>query len=915
MEPVFQASIAPASLSRRPAEKCDTSGAGFASSPATRVVAIGGNATGDGGSTPQLPDDDAVGDGKQRRGPSALGATTELWCVLLAVLIALWGFAIVDATTRPPRVEPSLVAGRPVLADRSTATTAFVRGVWDHQAQLRVQIAAAAGAQDALDPEATASDKELKVAVARRRATQDEVASGRGKGTAAIAAELYRGVAAVLDAAKSDIAATAEKCRTALSKIVVATRPPSVGGQFVVDGVAVGPNGPVSGAAFEPEEPSEPVEEIPRSPYVPPPDEWASLKPEERNTRRREAVVDAFLHSWKGYEKFAWGSDELQPRTKTAKNWNEASAQGMGLTILDSLSTLFVMGLTKELDKALDWVKKELTFNIDVDASAFESTIRAVGALLSIYELTGEKDAQLLKVAVDIADRILFAYNTSSGLPHATVNLQSHRHSTPQWSGGSAVLSEFGTAQLEFRTLSFHTKNPVYDMKVTHVMSVVESRCPADMLCPVYLSTSRLSWVTDHVTLGALGDSFYEYLLKQYLLTGRTEERYKRMYLGASHSIVEKLLFRSQPSNWAYVAEYKRGEYYHKMDHLACFVGGMIALGAQEVDTASRKSHLMSVAADLTETCVRMYTRQKSGVSPEFVEFPAGNDFINGAGYYILRPETMESLFYMWRFTKEQKWRDYGWAIFAAINRWCRIDSGGFSGLREVNVKRPVRDNLMQSFWMAETLKYTYLLFADDSALDLSQWVFNTEAHPLRIRERDPTDIWVEYENHNEGRVAWWPPTIPGVHSVETPRMSRLRREAEARGEPVVRKAPPDPFGDEAGDADTAVDDDGSPFEPETGMRGLPRDVGGRRDSSSWLKDSARSGGGKTTRKKPPPRVLTPHDRTRRGDGGGGKPTEDSAEKEIAAALATKAEREAALRRQIEMRRQEQASERATDDA
>ena len=129
-----------------------------------------------------------------------------------------------------------------------------------------------------------------------------------------------------------------------------------------------------------------------------------------------------------------------------------------------------------------------------------------------------------------------------------------------------------------------------------------------------------------------------------------------------------------------------------------------------------------------------MFHRQKSGIAPEYVEFPGGQDFINGQGYYLLRPETMESIFYMWRLTKDPKWREYGWDIFSAIKTHCRTkETGGYAGIKEVNVKDPIRDNLQQSFWLAETLKYAFLLFSDDDALDLTKWVFNTEAHPMMI--------------------------------------------------------------------------------------------------------------------------------------------------------------------------------------
>ena len=97
-----------------------------------------------------------------------------------------------------------------------------------------------------------------------------------------------------------------------------------------------------------------------------------------------------------------------------------------------------------------------------------------------------------------------------------------------------------------------------------------------------------------------------------------------------------------------------------------------------------------------------------------------------------LCPEVIETYFYLWRLTKNPKWRQYGWDAAQAINKTCRAEAG-FSGLKDVYQTPPTRDDLQQSFFFAETLKYLYLLFSDDQLLDLNDWVFNTEAHPLRI--------------------------------------------------------------------------------------------------------------------------------------------------------------------------------------
>ncbi len=160
---------------------------------------------------------------------------------------------------------------------------------------------------------------------------------------------------------------------------------------------------------------------------------------------------------------------------------------------------------------------------------------------------------------------------------------------------------------------------------------------------------------------------------------------------------------------------------------------------------------------------------QASGIAPEWVSVGGTNDFQPGGGgaHYLLRPETIDSYFYMWRLTKDPKYREWGWegtlysttvhvsvflsnlrvkccatAAFQAIEKACKVDTGGYSGVRDVTAPDGgVKDDLQQSFFLAETLKYFYLLFSDDSVCPLDKIVFNTEAHPLSIF-KEPVSEW-----------------------------------------------------------------------------------------------------------------------------------------------------------------------------
>ena len=103
------------------------------------------------------------------------------------------------------------------------------------------------------------------------------------------------------------------------------------------------------------------------------------------------------------------------------------------------------------------------------------------------------------------------------------------------------------------------------------------------------------------------------------------------------------------------------------------------------------------------------------------------------APYNLLRPEAVESLFMLYRATGDQKYREWGWEMFQSFEKHCKVPGGGYSGLVDVREPIPRKNDKQESFWLAETLKYFYLLFSPESVLPLDAFVLNTEAHPLRV--------------------------------------------------------------------------------------------------------------------------------------------------------------------------------------
>ncbi|XP_051921900.1 mannosyl-oligosaccharide 1,2-alpha-mannosidase IC isoform X2 [Hippocampus zosterae] len=438
--------------------------------------------------------------------------------------------------------------------------------------------------------------------------------------------------------------------------------------------------------------------------------------------------------AWDNYKRYAWGKNELRPLTKNGHVGNMFGGL-RGASIIDSLDTLYIMGLLDEYEDAKEWVRSDLDLTSNGEASLFEVNIRYVGGLLSAYYLTGE---ELFKTKVlELGAKLLPAFNTPTGIPRGVINLGSGGSWSWGWaSAGSSILAEFGTLHLEFVHLSELSGDPVYSEKVMNIRKLLNKIEKPQGLYPNFLSPVSGNWVQHHVSIGGLGDSFYEYLLKSYLMSDKTDEDAKNMYYDALEAIESNLVQKS-PGGLTYMAEWRGGILDHKMGHLACFSGGMIGIGADE-GAADKRRHYLDLAAEVTRTCHESYDRSATKLGPEAFRFDGGAEATAtrlSDRYYILRPEVIESYMYMWRLTHDPKYREWGWEAVEALQRHCRVESG-FSGIRDVYTLSDSHDNMQQSFFLSETLKYLYLLFSDDDLLPPEDWVFNTEAHPLPVVRR-----------------------------------------------------------------------------------------------------------------------------------------------------------------------------------
>ncbi len=179
------------------------------------------------------------------------------------------------------------------------------------------------------------------------------------------------------------------------------------------------------------------------------------------------------LHSWRGYERYAWGHDELKPVSKTGHDWYAAS---LLMTPVDSLDTLLLVGLSEEAERAKRLILTKLSFDRDLTVKNFEVTIRLLGGLLSAYQMTGE--AGLLRLAEDLGTRLLPAFDSPTGMPYMYVNLK-----TGKTSGARTNPAEIGTLLLEFGTLSKLTGKAVfYDKPKKALVELAKRRSPIGLV-------------------------------------------------------------------------------------------------------------------------------------------------------------------------------------------------------------------------------------------------------------------------------------------------------------------------------------------------------------------------------------------------------------------------------------------------
>ncbi len=423
---------------------------------------------------------------------------------------------------------------------------------------------------------------------------------------------------------------------------------------------------------------------------------------EEGMAKLAGEVREAYLHAWNGYKQYAWGMDALKPLSQSGHNWYNET---LLMTPVDAFDGLMIMGLKDEAREAKDIILKDLRFDLDMEVQNFEVSIRILGGLLSAYELDG--DRRFLDLAKDLGDRLIKSFNSPTGMPYRYVNLR-----TGVTRGEVSNPAEIGTYIIEYGTLSRHTGDNRYYETAKKAMIALDQRRSPLGLTGSSINVETGEWVStgSHISGGI--DSYLEYMLKASVLF--KDEEMSGMWKNSLEA-VNTYLCDEQPSGmWYRHADMNTGKpTATRYGSLDAFFAACLAMDGD-----------LDRARALQESNFAMW--ELHGIEPEGLDY-AKMDVTWPS--YELRPENLESAYYLFQYTREPRYVEMGKTMFHSLVKYCKNETG-FCALKSVITKE--KSDYMESFFLAETLKYAFLLFDDNHSLDFNKVIFNTEAHPYR---------------------------------------------------------------------------------------------------------------------------------------------------------------------------------------
>ncbi|KYN01682.1 PREDICTED: ER degradation-enhancing alpha-mannosidase-like protein 2 [Cyphomyrmex costatus] len=445
----------------------------------------------------------------------------------------------------------------------------------------------------------------------------------------------------------------------------------------------------------------------------------------------REEVRSMFDYAYSGYLTHAYPYDELRSLSCDGfDTWGSFS-----LTLIDALDTLAVMGNYSEFRRVAELIGARANFEANINVSVFETNIRVVGGLLSAHLLSrraGVKlepgwpcNGPLLRLAEDMAKRLIAAFDTPTGMPYGTVNL---KYGVPEGETSITCTAGIGTFLLEFGTLSRLTGDPLYEEVAMNAIKALHYYKSSIGLVGNHIDVLTGHWTAQDSGIGAGIDSYFEYLAKGTLLF---QDPLLATIFQEHKQAIEKYVRREDWHLW--VSMTKGQVTLPVFQSLDAYWPGVLSLFG-EISDAMKSLH--------------NYHRvwKQFGFTPEFYNIPQAEAGTNREGY-PLRPELIESVMYLYRATRDPYLIQVGVDILRSLQYSARTTCG-YATINDVRDHR--KADRMESFFLAETTKYLYLLFDTDNfihntgtegeiidtqwgqcVVDAGGYIFNTEAHPI----------------------------------------------------------------------------------------------------------------------------------------------------------------------------------------
>ena len=429
-----------------------------------------------------------------------------------------------------------------------------------------------------------------------------------------------------------------------------------------------------------------------------PKQDWRALAADVQNEMR---------WAWSNYREHAWGKDQIKPLSGGFESF-PLKNHHLGLSLIEALDTLWIMGLDEEFREGVEWVKRNLDFDVDGEVSVFETSIRLVGGLLSAFHASG--DPVLLAKARECADRLLPSFAASPlGIPHRYINLK-----TGALRGQDTNPAETGTFIPEFGFLSRATGDDRYRAAAKRALvSMFEHRSKIGLLADK-IDCMTGEWKSRRATIGPPSDSYYEYLWDGWDLLG--DRDCLRIYRTLTAAILAHQPQGMGGHLWLVDVDVETGMRINwEQDELSSFYGGLLAQGGQAA-------------------LGREYTRSWAAVQDRYGVLPEGYDPVTGnalSPQNSLRPELADAAFNLWLLDRREQWRHIVRDHYLAMKCWNRARYG-YADLADVTADPKVQSDHSPGYWWSEQMKYYYLIFADTPRVDYRRLYLSTEGNVLR---------------------------------------------------------------------------------------------------------------------------------------------------------------------------------------